>query len=283
MVSGLILTCFRLNFCDDPGDAGRRNMKRAIRYKKEFTVTFSDSGNEKGYPVLVQHGMIASITDTHLFNPLLENGMRVISIARPGYGESSCYPMKSIGEWGDIVAAVVDELQISEFDVLGISSGAPYGYAIAHHFSKEARKIFILSGIPALYDPQVRAVWPYPLGGNSSIDEMQVLARNLFFSNLSDAELEKADIKDSMKHDCYGVALDLLIRGKGWGFTLAEVNQDVYLRHSQMDSTGSFAAAEITARLLPHGHFDIRSQDEHFSEAVLHDFIRTVMIPAMSE
>ena len=70
--------------------------------------------------------------------------------------------MRNIGEWGDIVAGLVDELAIAQFDVLGMSSGAPYSYAIGSGLPDRTRNIFIFSGTPALYDERVLAHWPYP-------------------------------------------------------------------------------------------------------------------------
>lgn len=254
-------------------------MKLTSLYKGGTKVSYTDFGNKNGYPILIQHGLIASITDSSLFSPLLESGLRLICIARPGYGESSNYLLKNLGEWGEIVAAVVDDLQLAEFDVFGISSGAPYGYSVAHRFPSKVRRIFILSGVPALYSEQVRAWWPFDINAQASLADLQILARELFFSDLSREDLEREDIKDSMMNDCYGVAQDLLLRGIDWGFNLAEVPQEVFMRHSRSDTNVPFITAEITARLLPHCHLEVRDNDVHFSEDVLNDFIKKTIIP----
>lgn len=47
---------------------------------------FAKFGAPLGRPVLVQHGMIASIREDGLFIRLVCGGRRVISIARPEYG-----------------------------------------------------------------------------------------------------------------------------------------------------------------------------------------------------
>src|SRR5512137_529228 len=117
-------------------------MKQMIRYKNGNTLSYTEYGDKHGYPVLVQHGLIASITDYHLFDSLINAGKRVISIARPGYGESSPYPMVNIAEWGEIVSILVEELQVSKFDVLGMSSGAPYSYAIGYKLPDKVRNIY---------------------------------------------------------------------------------------------------------------------------------------------
>ena len=124
-------------------------------YKNGNALSYAEFGRKNGYPILIQHGLIASIEDYDLFESLAYLGTRLISIARPGYGESSPYPMKNVAEWGVIVAILVDQLQLSQFDVLGMSSGAPYSYSIGYAMPDKARYIFIFSGIPALYDERV--------------------------------------------------------------------------------------------------------------------------------
>lgn len=79
-------------------------MKQNFQYKNEHIFSYTDYGKEDGYPILVQHGLIASITDCHLFDNLIKAGMRIISVARPGYGESSPYNMSQVAEWGEIVS-----------------------------------------------------------------------------------------------------------------------------------------------------------------------------------
>ncbi len=104
-------------------------MTKTTRYKDGQILSYAEYGDKRGYPILIQHGLIASIRDYHLFDALINAGARVICIARPGYGESSPYRMRNIAEWGELISVLVDELEIAQFDVLGMSSGAPYSYA----------------------------------------------------------------------------------------------------------------------------------------------------------
>lgn len=251
-------------------------MKKTIFYKGGNVLSYADYGNREGYPVLIQHGLIASISGEHLFDRLIERGARLICIARPGYGESSPYVMENIAEYGEVARALVDALGLAHFDVWGISSGAPYSYALAYKFPDRVRNVFILSGIPALYDDAVRAAWPFPIRTDASIAEMQTLAHDLYFSNLSEDDLMNDDIRDSMMNRGFGIAQDFRIRGMDWGFKLSEVQTKVYMRHSRTDN---FLPAEITARLLPNCELEIRENDPHFSQAVVDDFICTTMAP----
>jgi hypothetical protein len=123
----------------------------------------------------------------------------------------------------------------------------------------------------------VLAFWPYPVNKNASIAEMQALAYDLFFSHGSIEDLEKAEVKDSMRNGCFGVAQDLQIRVRDWGFRLCDVQGRVTMRHSKSDDVVPFITAEMTAKLLPHCQLETRENDVHFSQHVLDDFLDTII------
>jgi len=252
-------------------------MKHSTLYKNGNTLSYIDYGDKDSFPILIQHGLIASIEDVHLFERLRRLGTRLICMARPGYGESSPYPMRTIAEWAEVAAVVIEALQIEQFDVLGMSSGAPYSYALGYTFPERARNMFIFSGTPALYDEQVVAQWPFPVTKNANLTEMQALAQELFFSNLSEEELKKKDIRDSRRNECFGIGLDLKLRGMDWGFKLEDVKQPVYMQHSRFDSNVPFATAERTASLLPNCTLTAKENDVHFSPEALDRFIEATM------
>ena len=255
-------------------------MKQIIKYKGDNELSYAEYGNRNGYPILIQHGMIASISDYHLFDSLINAGKRVVCIARPGYGESSPYQMKNMAEWGEIVSVLVNELDISQFDLLGISSGAPYSYTIGYKLPDKVRNIFIFSGTPALYDEQVLASWPYPITRNASMDEMKKVAKDVFFSNVTEKDMSRDAIRDSMMNDCFGIAQDLRIRCRDWGFSLSEVSGRVHMVHSKADNDVPFVTAEMTAKLLPNCQLEIRD-GEHFSAEALGTFITNTMLKQM--
>jgi pimeloyl-ACP methyl ester carboxylesterase len=258
-------------------------MKHTLSITPDTRIAYADYGNKNGYPILVQHGLIASIDEVELFQGLLDLGTRLICMARPGYGASSPYELPNIAGWGELVSVLVDHLELTQFDVLGLSSGAPYSYAAGFRFPGKVRNIFILSGIPALYDKKILSYWPYPDNNNASLAEMQTLANELFFSSLREEELLKPAMRDSMMNHCFGVAQDLRLRGMDWGFRLSDVFVPVTMQHSKADPAVPFITAELTARLLPNCKFEGKQEGAHFSYEVLCDFIRTRMAPHYHE
>lgn len=254
-------------------------MHKTALYKNNYLLSYADFGDPAGFPILIQHGLIASIQHTHLFDRLVQSGRRLICIARPGYGGSSPLELPNVAAWADLVSVIVDDLNLARFDVFGISSGAPYSYALGWKFADRVRDIFILSGTPALYDENVLALWPYPDNRRAGIPELQKLAYALFFAHLPPEALSSADVQDSMQNDCFGIALDLKIRCHPWGFSLPDVPSRVTMRHSRFDRAVPLAAAELTAKYLPDCRLDIRENDDHFSQAALDDFIITLITP----
>ena len=253
-------------------------MKPTLFSRKGLSLSYVDLGDRKGYPILTQHGLIASIEDSGLFDSLIRANVRVICIARPGYGQSTPYLLKSYAEWADLVSPLVKELDLSRFDVLGMSSGAPFAYALAWKYPRGLRNIYIFSGTPALYDKSVLAQWPYPSIKDHSIEALEVLAKELFFSWVKPDDLKNNDIRDSMMNDCFGVAQDLRLRFMDWGFSLADIQQKVFMRHSRTDDSVPYGTALRTAELLPNCSLELSESGPHFSLEALDDFIKKTII-----
>jgi len=235
-------------------------------------LAINETGEANAFPIIVNHGMIASIREDRLFHSLVDAGFRVISIARPGYGLSSPFEMKNIREWGDIVGAIAAGGAMGSFDVLGLSSGAPYSYAIARAIPGKVRNMYIFSGTPALCDERVQRLWPYPSNERATMRELQETARELFFGDGVD-QADCASV-DSAKNECFGIALDLKLRCQDWGFSLGDIKAKVYMEHGVDDASVPFATAELTAGLLPNCVLHRRERGGHFSRALLDDFIK---------
>jgi hypothetical protein len=141
------------------------------------------------------------------------------------------------------------------------------------------RNIFIFSGTPALFDAEVLSFWPHPVNKDASIDDLEKLAVELFFSGLAQQALLRNDVKDSMMNNCFGIAQDLKLRCVDWGFALADIRAPVYMQHSEADEAVPAATVKLTAEMLPNCRLELRTGGEHFSAEALDDFIKTTMLP----
>jgi pimeloyl-ACP methyl ester carboxylesterase len=162
-----------------------------------------------------------------------------------------------------------------------MSSGAPYAYAVARRFPHLPRQVYIFSGTPALYDAAVQSAWPYRSTAGQSLEELQDLAHELFFKDLSAGALAQPDIRDSLHNRGFGVAQDLKLRFAGWGFTLADVKQKVFMQHSQADDSVPFQTALRTADLLPNCELELLESGPHFSPEALMNFLENTVLMNM--
>ncbi|SCL27299.1 Pimeloyl-ACP methyl ester carboxylesterase [Micromonospora pallida] len=73
-------------------------------------------------------GRLARHSDPDLWRRL---GLRVVTVDRPGYGQSTPLPGRPVSHVAADVAAVADRLGIDRFAVQGLSAGGPYALALA--------------------------------------------------------------------------------------------------------------------------------------------------------
>jgi pimeloyl-ACP methyl ester carboxylesterase len=96
------------------------------------TLGFSDFGAATAVPVLWCHGGPESRKEPLPYAEAASNaGFRLIGIDRPGYGASSPYPGRTIGDWAADALAVADQLALEQFYLVGVSTGGSYALATA--------------------------------------------------------------------------------------------------------------------------------------------------------
>jgi pimeloyl-ACP methyl ester carboxylesterase len=91
-----------------------------------------EGGDSGGRPVLVHGGTPNS---RNLYGPHLElaheQGIRLISYDRPGYGGSTAHSGRTIADCAADVRTIADGLDIDRFAIWGISGGGPHALACA--------------------------------------------------------------------------------------------------------------------------------------------------------
>ena len=93
---------------------------------------YREFGDRQGRPLLYCHGMPGSRLEPAVFaDAAARRGLRVISFDRPGYGRTSALGARRAGDEVADVRALVNELGLATFHVLGFSGGGPHALAIA--------------------------------------------------------------------------------------------------------------------------------------------------------
>jgi pimeloyl-ACP methyl ester carboxylesterase len=97
-------------------------------------LAVEDRGDPAGWPVFVHHGSPSSKRQG-LYGPFVrdaaERGLRLIGYDRPGYGESSPQPGRTVADCAADVRTICTELGIDRMATWGISGGAPHVLACA--------------------------------------------------------------------------------------------------------------------------------------------------------
>jgi pimeloyl-ACP methyl ester carboxylesterase len=108
------------------------NVQRTVHTRDGRTLAVEDYGDPAGRPVLVHMGTPNS---RHLYGrhvrDAAERGLRLIGYDRPGYGESSPQPARTVADCADDVRTICAELGIDRLATWGISGGGPHVLACA--------------------------------------------------------------------------------------------------------------------------------------------------------
>ena len=95
-------------------------------------IRLIEAGQPDGVPVLVHNGTPGSRL---LYDPWVkdaeERGIRLISYERPGYGDSTPQPGRTVASAANDVAAIAKELNLGQLFVWGVSGGGPHALACA--------------------------------------------------------------------------------------------------------------------------------------------------------
>jgi pimeloyl-ACP methyl ester carboxylesterase len=107
-------------------------MDRIVRAPDGRVLAVWDGGDPSGSPVLVHNGTPMS---RHLYGPNVadaaEQGLRLISYDRPGYGGSTPQPGRTVADCAADVRAICSALEIGKLAMWGLSGGGPRVLACA--------------------------------------------------------------------------------------------------------------------------------------------------------
>lgn len=259
-------------------------MLQTLQYNTEHKLSYAEYGDKNGHPIFFHHGLIGSIKQPELEEVLAGRNIRLILTARPGYGESSPYVMQSYADWSHIIKLLAEKLDLKLFDVIGISAGAPYAYALGALMPEQVQGVFICSGLPAVYLDGIYETYPNPsqvkefygFFRTATHAEIAQTLHDLYIAPLPESVLATDDVQAVLAQNCLGMALECKLQSLAWGFDLADIGQSVVIQHSTTDEVVPFRAAQRTARHLKDHLFYVLDDMPHSSAELLHIFLQRV-------
>jgi pimeloyl-ACP methyl ester carboxylesterase len=119
----------------------------AIERPDGRVVTWAAWGDPDGRPLLALHGTPGSRLDRSPDPGLFERvGAHVVTFDRPGYGQSSVHPERTVLSVADDAVAVADAMGWDRFTVLGVSGGGPHALAVGHRAPERTRALGLAVG-----------------------------------------------------------------------------------------------------------------------------------------
>ncbi|MGH6945358.1 MAG: alpha/beta fold hydrolase, partial [Geminicoccaceae bacterium] len=260
---------------------GRREMS-ALHLRDGRRLGYATYGAADGVPVLAFHGTPGSRFMLRAADaPAGRLGIRLIAPDRPGFGLSDPKPGRRIGDWPDDVVELADALGLWRFVVVGISGGGPYATACAWKIPQRIEMAGIISGVGPLDPPEVFraldrrrrmilatcrraprvlriALAAAALGWRHAPERMfRSLAA---LGPRSDRVIARSpEVASSLKHGIVegfrqggrGVAEELVLFARPWGFALHQVSVPVRLWHGTADRVVPPAIARYQAAAIP--------------------------------
>ena len=212
--------------------------------------------------VILFHGLVGgSRLNAEMLSHIDERDIRVITLERFGYGDSSQVHLERIADWVPFMKKVAAELNIKKTDIIGISAGAPYAYMAAYALPEVVEKVWILSGVPAVYEADI--LCHYEKRAQSQYRELleaDFIALQEYYTKHIEKTLKTIrdggeqylirTMEEIIKQNCYGMALESKLQITPWGFDAGTIEQPLTMYHSRKDKMIPFKAArEMSSRL----------------------------------
>lgn len=110
------------------------------------TIEYSIMGKE-GVPVLVMHGGHSSCYEEFGYCSLVENGFKIITPSRAGYGKTSKEIGESLSKACDYYLGLLNHLGIEKIHLIAVSAGGPSGLYFASHYPERVKTLTLQSAV----------------------------------------------------------------------------------------------------------------------------------------
>jgi pimeloyl-ACP methyl ester carboxylesterase len=255
---------------------------------------YAEYGDPHGTPIFFFHGTPGS----RLFYPPDEitkrMGVRLICVERPGFGESTFQPGRSILDWPNDISQLADALNIDSFSVCGHSGGGPHTLACAFALPKRITSAVTISGAgpvdaPGATEGMTLLNWfGFKFGQYIPWSIGRVITWSVFHKRASDpAEAmdretghrppadDKVFAQPEVREVCLqseleafrpgllGFSWDVHLITRLWGFRLEEIKIPVHIWHGTADDATSVRMARHMAGRIPNCRLTICEDEGH--------------------
>lgn len=251
---------------------------KSFKFQDGKEMSYTDLGSEFKRVIVIHHGLATSPIDEDEWNKFCDyKEVRIILPNRSGHDGSSYFDEISYIKLAKRFDELLNSIGVNKFSVMGISAGAPHTYANAIVSGERAHRVYIYSGLGALYDEEVLS------GYGEYYDEIKELyefARTHSQENIGEFYLRKYSqsygdeyLRRLIKERYVAMGYDIKLQASPWGFEVSNVTQPITIRHSKADTEVPYEAALRTANLIKNVKFISVQNDPHFTVQSFTEFI----------
>ncbi len=252
------------------------------------------AGERGGTPVLFCHGLADSRLSAGLLAPAADElGLCLVAPDRPGIGGTDPRGLRRLADWTDDAALVLDDLAAGPAALLGVSAGGPFAAACAARLPGRVRSLTLIAPLGAPGWPTrgmapgqrfaLQAARLSPAFGGWSLGRLAALARRSpqQFLRLATSDLPAIDRRalarpamreaflaaytEAFRCGSRGVAQDLRVLLRPWGFELGSITVPTSIHHGDADTTVPPRHARLYAAAIPGGQLQLHPGHGHFS------------------
>jgi pimeloyl-ACP methyl ester carboxylesterase len=231
-----------------------------VRLRDGRRIAYEEHGDPAGAPVLYFHGGGDSRLSRHPDDSIAaELGIRLIAPDRPGCGGSDFRRARSLLDWAYDVSELADVLGLDRFALLGWSAGGPYALGCALRLPERVTRASVVAGLP---EPSLARELPRDLRITMRLARRAPrLARRTLAAwgrrppqptgdPACDAAYAAGRI-EAFRQGSRGLARELRLIGRDWGFRPEEIRVPVSLWYGERDRVCPPAIGRDLAARIP--------------------------------
>ena len=276
---------------------------------RAFTVTLPDGrtleaveeGDPDGTLLIFHHGSRgAAVAFAPFHQAAADRGIRLVTLSRAGFGDSSREEGRSVASAAADAAALADHLGAERFVTMGWSGGGPHALACAALLPERVGAAATIAGVApydaeglawtdgmgesnqieyslAARDPDELLRWMQPQVDAFAVVEPDTIVSELrsLICDIDEAEVNGAlgellatSFRRAFANGVWGWYDDDLAFVRPWGFELASIRVPVSVWQGRQDLMVPFAHGEWLVANVPTARARLRPEHGHLSLAV---------------
>lgn len=271
----------------DRTTARNTHQPATVSLPDDRTVAYTEYGSPDGTPVCFFHGTPGSRRLAKLFDTTARSQrIRLLALDRPGYGQSSPWPDRSVRDTDRVVSLVLDDADIDTAGLIAFSGGAPYAFASAVTHPDRIDRLDVVAGATP---PHVTDEQPFVqqlLGGMAATTPR--LLRAAFRAQAwlvrhqdpsfvvgqyttgdaatvseSAAAIVREDFLEAFANHHSGAVTEFRHAATDWDVAFDDIETRVRLWHGTDDTNVPLPAVRRFESVLPNAHLAVLTDADH--------------------